>query len=239
MRGQNFVDRVRLLLSVGPFNVPSSIPINCSCGQRYTRDSDPLHCIHCFKNRGACTRRHTSILNLLYSLIRFLYPLDNVYKDIPHCTVGQRVSGHIPPVIQDVICDILWEDGPLSHIIDLNIVDPSCSRLNVPAPSLINPRPYNTVNGAALAGEKKKRVHYAKVSLPAPLDPSRIIPFTIEATGRLGPSALAFLFKICGSNTYRRSLFLRDVSSICARFSGKFLSASRDQYRAGPQNGVL
>ena len=236
---QNFIDRIRLSLCVGPYNEYSPLPILCPCGNQYLQITDPLHCIHCFENRASGTRRHTSIKNLLLALIRSLHPLD--YAE-PEQSVGKRLTsqiGVIPEVYKEVICDILWEHGPVSHVIDLVVVDPCAPMYNSAIPSIINPRAFDTVNAAALAAEKRKRSHYGRVCLPVAIAPSRVIPFAIEATGRLGPSAIACLFQICGSNTVRRSKFLNDVSLICARFSGKILSASRDHRRAEPQNGVV
>jgi hypothetical protein len=95
---------------------------------------------------------------------------------------------------------------------------------------------YEVTNGAAIQAEKLKRQHHA-TAYP-PIHPRRVIPFAIEAAGRLGPSILAFLFKICGTQTFRCSKFLKYVSMICARFVGKILNSSPGQL-ALPQNGVV
>jgi aryl-alcohol dehydrogenase-like predicted oxidoreductase len=48
----------------------------------------------------------------------------------------------------------------------------------------------------------------------------------------------AFLYRLCGPKSYYRSQFLNSVSITCARFSAKCLSASREHFRARPDNGV-
>jgi hypothetical protein len=123
MGKQNFIDRMRLLLCVGPYNDSSSVLINCGanggqCKMTYSRDSDPLHSIHCHSNKGGMTERHTAIQFLLETLIRLLHPLDNV----SHVqSVGFKHSSSVPPVINAVISDIIWEHGPISYVIDLVI----------------------------------------------------------------------------------------------------------------------
>jgi hypothetical protein len=53
-------------------------------------------------------------------------------------------------------------------------------------------RAYGVTNGAAIQAEKLKRQHYS-TAYP-PIYPRRVITFAIEATGRLGPSALVQTF---------------------------------------------
>jgi hypothetical protein len=110
---------------------------------------------------------------------------------------------------------LFYNVGPDSYVIDFVVTNPSTK-------SLKNHgfRAYEVTNGAAIQAEKLKRQHYA-TAYP-PIQPRLVIPFAIEATGRLGPSALAFLIKICGTQTFRRSKFLKYVSMICARFVGIF-----------------
>ena len=93
----------------------------------------------------------------------------------------------------------------------------------------------SNVNATVLHAQKYKHVHYA--NCVPPIDPRRIIAFAIDATGRLGPDAKAFLFKTCGTETFRRSKFLKKVSMTCARAVGKILNSSRVRL-ALPQNGA-
>jgi hypothetical protein len=144
--------------------------------------------------------------------------------------MGFKHSSSIPPVITEVFSDIIWEHGPISYVIDLVVTDPSGKTINSLISSGANPRAYNTINVAALYEEKEKRLKYHQV-----IDPNRVVPFAIEATGCLGPSAHAFLHRVCGPNTYYRSHFLNFVSNISACFSAKCLSASREQFHAPPQ----
>ena len=237
---QGFADVVRAILGYGAYNTNSSIPIHCAGGHIFTTEEDPLHGNHCCKNGPEWTKRHTNIERLLFPLIKACRPEAIVTMETK---VGQRIvnkrlaNGQIEPVITDVYCDILVKDGPDTYILDILVVDPSAPFYNITTNN--RPRAFETVNAAAITGEIKKRRHYNRVSLPAPIPPDSVIPFVIEATGRLGPSALAYLFKICSTQTFRRSQFIKSVSLICARYTGQFIKTSRDPIHANPQNGVL
>jgi hypothetical protein len=65
------------------------------------------------------------------------------------------------------------------------------------------------------------------------------VPFVIESSGRLGPKALEFLTLICGTDTYKKSKFIKDISLICARYYGNVLMKSRVPIPVQPQNGVV
>jgi hypothetical protein len=67
---------------------------------------------------------------------------------------------------------------------------------------------------AALRMEFVKRQHYSKVALPARLPVNSVYPFVVEASGPLGPCALSLLNRICGTHTFLRSSFLKDVALI-------------------------
>ena len=71
--------------------------------------------------------------------------------------------------------------------------------------------------------------------VPAPT-PATIIPFVLEATGRLGPSDLAFLNKIYPTHTCHSSKFLNDISMLFAISAGNMLEATQDRFLLFPQN---
>jgi hypothetical protein len=86
-----------------------------------------------------------------------------------------------------------------------------------------------TLDGAALRKEVFKCRHYATVAPPHTHPPNSVIPFVLEASGRLGPSAFDFLHRICPTQTYLRTRFLHDVSFICARTASRILRTSHDR----------
>jgi hypothetical protein len=68
----------------------------------------------------------------------------------------------------------------------------------------------------ASIGEKFKLRHYGRVRIindvPGHLNLNNFVPFVIESSGRLGPKALEFITLICGTETYKRSRFIKDIS---------------------------
>ena len=109
----------------------------------------------------------------------------------------------------EIRTDLTWTQAEGRLIIDVAVVDPGDDKYTKHPPSS-----HRNLDSAAQAEEARKRAHYARI-VPAPT-PTTIIPFVLEATGRLGPSALAFLNKICRTHTYHRSQFLNDISMLFA-----------------------
>ena len=85
--------------------------------------------------------------------------------------------------------------------------------------------------------ERLKRAKYAKIAPPSTPPPASVIPFVMEASGRLGPAAISFLLRICPTQSYLRTKFLNEVSLICARAVGKMLRMARDSERQALQQG--
>ena len=135
-------------------------------------------------------------------------------------------------VTKEVFSDVTLVLGAETLIIDFAVVCPGGAHyLQYPKRSAI------TQDGAALHIEVFKRRHYATVAPPHTPPPNSVIPFVLEASGRLGPSALGFLHRICPTQTYLRTRFLHDVSFICARTTGRILRTSRDRERWLALNG--
>ena len=84
--------------------------------------------------------------------------------------------------------------------------------------------------------EAHKVAHYKTDVMPHVLPDGAVIPFVVEASGRLAPSALGFLQRLCGTHTYLRSRFITDISMICAISLGKSLEATRERFRIRGQN---
>jgi hypothetical protein len=222
-----FKDAFRNGLGVGIYNEKKTAPILCKwgCGKLINVEEDPGHAFGCNKVTKQVVWRHNTLRDGYIEMIKSIDPLADIESEQ---IVGHRMSADGWVAVR---CDALYNIGPESYIIDFVVVNPSSKTYN-----RNGMHAYSTVNCAALIAQKSKRDHYA-TAVP-PIDPRRIIPFAIEATGRLGPEAKAFLFKTCGTETFRRSIFLKKVSMTCARFVGKILNSSRVQQALLPQNGA-
>jgi hypothetical protein len=177
------------------------------------------------------------------TLIKSVLPNARVEKEK---VVGKRLlrnqEGVAPKEIK-VICDIRVQNGPVENIIDLMVIEPSGDHYCQDKPGRNIPRSCEVVNAAASIGEKLKFSHYGKVRIindvPGLINLNNFVPFVIESSGRLGPKALEFLTLICGTQTYKRSKFIKDISLICARFYGIVLMKSRGPFPVQLQNGVV
>ena len=221
----------RAKLGEGPTNDPPGLLRVCACSKVFDASVDSLHGLSCSLNKGPRNLRHDNIRDKLYQLIKRLNPgIQQTHLSLEF-EVGQITSPGDAP--KHVRTDIKYIKGADTFFIDIGIVDPAASAFQR-APT------YSHVNqdGAACQYERTKRQHYARVNTPQPLLPRSVIPFIIEATGRLGPSALLFLHSLCGTQTYTRSIFISEVNLICARTAGRMLKTTRDRFQ-GPHQGVL
>jgi hypothetical protein len=209
----------RAKLGAGPMNDLEGTDLVCQCRVHYDPAEFPFHAMSCALNKGFRTKRHNDIRDLLYALLRKRFPaLSNESLKLEPF-VGQFEGGE-----RDVKADIIWIDQAAKVIIDIACVDPGCEQyLVAPVES------WRNEDKAAQRMEFVKRQHYSKVALPARLPVNSVYPFVVEASGRLGPCALSLLNRICGTQTFLRSSFLRDVALITARYMGMMLKATRDQ----------
>jgi len=109
--------------------------------------------------------------------------------------------------------DLLIYHDNTAYVIDVMIRDPS-------SPSTLSTNQSHRITDATnKSGEAIKRRHYNQWA-----NNHTIVPFVIEATGRLGPSAELFIKAITGVNTKARSLFLTTMHAIIARYNGSMFS---------------
>lgn len=213
---------VRARLGVGPTNEPQDTEKRCPCDKRYDAGTQGLHGLSCRLNGHFATRRHHQITKTLAALLRRTQPAPVAIEAL----AGVTAADH------DIIADIKWSLPEGNSYIDVAVVDPGAdSYTTTPFFSHLN------TDAAALFMERRKRTHYARI-VPAP-NPLSIIPFVVEATGRLGPSALALIARLCRTHTHLKSQFLTQLSMICAITAGNMLEASRDRFLSYPQNGTV
>ena len=118
-------------------------------------------------------------------------------------------------VAQDVVADVTLDLGPEVIVRDFAVVYPGASLyMEQPIESRLNQ------DGAAKDMERSKRPNYAKIAPPSTPPPASVIPFVIEASGRLGPAAINLLLRICPTQTFVGTHFLNVISLTCARTLG-------------------
>jgi hypothetical protein len=107
--------------------------------------------------------------------------------------------------VREVFSDITLAMGTETLLIDVAVVSPGGSAY-LQYPISINQ------DGASKHKEQSKRWHYGKIAAPHTPAPNSVIPFVLESSGRLGPTAHGFLFRILPTQTFLRTSFLNDVA---------------------------
>jgi hypothetical protein len=212
---------LRALLGVGPSNEPDHTEKVCPCRTAYIAGDCKFHAHSCFMNAPMRTTRHDKVVNCLVPTIREVFPVSTGAIVLQEAEVGTKADG------SSVTADIVVTVGAVRYVIDVMVIDMGATKYLRGAAAT---NPAVTQDAAAVEGEKKKRRHYGGVVHPARIPNAEVIPFVIEATGRLGPKALSFLREITAGHTALRTAFNRQVSRICALYSGKMLQATRDRY---------
>ena len=208
-------------------NIPDAL-FECQCGTVYCPAEDPYHGANCRMNAFYRTHRHNDIMTTLRDYTKRALGLGNeaiqmeAYAGLTEAT---DLSGP-----KRVTADISVVTGGEKLWVDVSIVDPGSSVY------INRHHSHSTLDAASKAMESHKRLHYQAVRHPLPLPPSSIIPFVLEASGRLGPAALGFVGRIGGSHTFLRSQFLNDISLTSATYLGKMLQATREWMAANPKN---
>ena len=162
---------VRAKLGVGPTSEALEPIRHCPCTIVYSTGLKPFRALSCRLNGATRTRRHHSVVQALAALIRHTQPGPVIIET----AVGNTASG------VSIRADLTWTQPEGRLIIDVAVVDPGADKYTKHPPSS-----HRNPDSAVQAEEAKKRAHYARI-ISAPT-PATIIPFVLEATGRLGPS---------------------------------------------------
>ena len=217
----------RSKIGVGPTNQDPELFQVCLCQKNYKVGENPYHGAHCHMNKGLRNRRHTDIRDRLATLLR------HVYQPPQGALTLEPIMGRtaLARGAKEVKADISLVRAAETLVIDVSIVDPGADQY------LLTPYfSFREQDGAAKSMEAHKASHYRSVVTPHLIPEGSVIPFVVEASGRLGPSALGFLQRVCGTRTHLRSRFIADVSMICAISLGKSLEATRERFRIREQN---
>jgi hypothetical protein len=212
------LSRLRLILGLGVEDPRAAGDVGrrsvCSCahsgGQSVCLPLGAYHPFDCHKNKSARTYAHSLIVKHLAAL------LQKVYSGPVYSVHTEYSLGVDPHTLTAVEADIVVMRGDsFIHIIDVATANPAAS-------CYLEKDSHLQADAASIAREIQKRAHYSRVVRNADL----FVPFAVEVTGRLGPSAKAFLQARCGVNTKLRSDFLADMSDALARGVGRMMRNS-------------
>ena len=201
-----------------------------------------LHCLSCQGHhaRGVLTRRHNDLRDRLARLVHQALDADNrgegvaVVKEV-------RINPH-DDAARPFYADICVCDEAEPYYIEVKVVDPS-TRV-VYHPELDDPNAHlhhsdvelSALRNKEAAGAQKvadvaaraveKEIISAYQSVSPHLRKTDIIPFVVEATGRLGPAARHFLAKLKDNSSNPKpnnffSSFSYDASLIIHEYAGR------------------
>jgi len=190
--------RNRLIIEMG-----DSRTLYCSCTHKELLRASPFgtiattHYDHCHGCQFARVKLHDSVAELLTKYIKTIHP-NAIINNQPRYMYQARA----------IIADLQVIIGEREWVLDLKFTSPTMlSLLNgvvIPQGLLGEPEaPRNVVTTddyAAVMAEEAKRNRYAPVMNRIP----QFVPFVLETTGRLGPSARAFLDTMEGREARRR-----------------------------------
>jgi hypothetical protein len=188
----------------------------CQCS-RPTSPLEPFHALDCHHSRAIINHRHDSVQHLLVRLILRTYSHLPDFEMRTNYTLPQQ-SPH-----NTTIVDVFLRYGSTVYLIDIGITNPS-------SPSGRSLGSHLFPDVANLAYEAAKCRTYSFIGFPA-----IVVPFIIEATGRLGPAAHAFLTVLLQSNhngSHDSHHFLDQVNTTLAQFSGLCVAQTRSHSTA-------
>jgi hypothetical protein len=217
-------DSLRRRLLFPPTRIQVRAAQGCGCHQDSA--AHPTHLLDCSaKNTFYYDKRHHDVCNQLAHLLCSSTNQHHVDREVNLETGnpdGRRA-------------DLVVDSGGCIYIIDVCITNPSCRT------TLVHGSDRTQDVGAGLR-ETSKRASYARIpSLHQdPYIGHEFVPFVVEATGRLGPSALEFLKSSLDSeeDAHARLYFLSATSACIALFNSLMISGATRKLSSYEQVGI-
>ena len=189
----------------------------CTGGSRGDRSKDHrFHGLNCRRGQGARIARHDAIRDALAQALKRLFG-----------THAVLLEPRLGPGLKEPDLSLATEAGVI-HV-DVCVVNPAADH-HIAANSDSTPL------AAASAGEALKRRQYRDTLTSLGIREDRLVPFVVEATGRLGTAATAFLDRLAeipgqraGSDVPQVTKFLsRAITAACMRGNSLSISRSRE-----------
>jgi hypothetical protein len=106
-------------------------------------------------------------------------------------------------------------------VLDTKIPNPAAYH-HRPAPGLLP-----TEGKAAENVEEITRSSYSGITSPELIRSKILVPFVVEATGRLGPAATKLIQRLSGKNTSARSYLINCISASIAMYNSQSYAVAR------------
>ena len=207
-----FVEALRLRLLVDPFPNPGD-KVCPLCGLVRFAES-PLHVLDCAVLRPSQKSRHDIVGIHLANALKKCFPEAQVRRE--HTVSCNEAETTLQ-------ADIHMERGPRVFIFDVAVVDPA-------APSYLSHDSYKEENVAAKQREAAKRAEW---TARGGVNNAEFIPFVVEASGRMGPSALSYFMNklVSAEGPYIAKSFLMNMNFSIARANARMILECRRGHR--------
>lgn len=206
LSSQEFIDVLRLRLLLPPREDVMILNQYCTCHTHVNLAERPFHFLACDLNRALTVARHNAVRDCLVKLVKQCHP---------GAVVGTETE--LPGGALKM--DIQYTVGHEAKFIDVMVVHPGAHTYLERGSALVE-------DVANKAGEQVKRTKYSVV--PHLQEHGNFVPFVVEATGRLGPSAMTWLRHLtAGRDVFFRSRCLTTISAYIAMYNAKMIGAAR------------
>jgi hypothetical protein len=171
----------------------------------------PNHPLLCPCNQIYRNLRHNLVRDQLFELLKKVDPLADIVKE-------RAVEGPAEAPLKR--CDIWYRRGATVLVIDVSVVEPG-------GVTGLDRHSDREEAVAARFQEGVKQRHYAGCPILAEGRGAELVPFVVEATGRMGPLARDFFDLVAKGQPLYGSLFLDKMSATLARATGRMICAAR------------
>jgi hypothetical protein len=203
----------------------------CAANERprnHQNEGSLTHAISCHGTNLA-TQRHDKLRDILGFMLRGRVGKgEEGEPKIISVSMEESFGDGVTPINElSVRMDLVVRCTNGIYLVDLAVVNPACLRW------LRKTGPVVPFAAAKARAAEKLRVLKERVPLLNLARTVKFVPFVVEATGRLGPGALALLEALQVPGEIRR-MFSRDVSVHLSRFNGMMLSKVRKATLGAP-----
>jgi len=208
---QQFRDALRMRLLLPMAQGMEGSRVQCQCAKEVSED-EWYHMLTCPQNSWFTVQRHNQIRDLLVDLIKTTSKRKPVIKIEPfyHESTGRNRKADI---------EVRTEDKLI--VIDVEVVNPASIRYRKQSQAIPEK------DHATKQGERKKKHDFRHVDEPELIKSKCFVPFVMDATGRLGPAAKAFIDAQTSNSTQERTYFLNCLAASTAVFNSRAYSFSR------------
>lgn len=215
MKNEEFIQglRIRLLL---PPNIPPALRngpntfrcdnckldfpdrmVDATSGVEVMSCTPTVHCMHCLGCQYNWKSRHDNVVMCLRDMLGKVYGESSVVCEVPvHDSIGTKVVADLQ----------LSVPGGVTKWFDVSIVSPACD-------TYLRMGSHMEPLTAARSQEAEKRRHYAPALVAMGSMEEQFVPFVLEASGRLGEAARAYLLRLVEDASEERKRLVQDIVS--------------------------